>query len=122
MIMLHQSKRSILKQFKDTVQLYCYCQTPWVDGSTSAAIYGNAQRDYNMHNCSKCDNWFHKYCLIACSIAIPKQNADFVCNARITSMEFTNTCTSDNFLIILQTIQTLSVTVKLKTLSKQQLY
>ena len=96
------------KTVQDTVQLYCYCQTPWVDRSTSAALHGKSQRDFNMYNCSVCNNWFHKYCLITCGITIPKRNADFICNGCSVPEslpwshdEFTNTCTSDNFLSIL---------------------
>ena len=107
--MFQWPKRIIPKQFKIlTVQLYFYCKSFWVDGSTSAAIYGNSQWDFNMYNCSICDNWFHKYCLIACGIVIPKQNAYLVCNAcsipeslQWKHDEFTNTCTSDNFLTLL---------------------
>ena len=102
------AKKDYSKTVQDTVQLYCYCKSPWVDGSTSAAIYGNSQRDFNMYNCSTCDDWFHKYCLTACGIVIPKRNADFVCNAyskpellQWKHDEFTNTCTSDNFLTLL---------------------
>ena len=61
-----------------------------------------------MYNCSKCDDWFHKYCLTACGIDIPKRNADFICNPYTVpeslqwiQEKFTNTCTSDNFLTIL---------------------
>jgi len=101
-------KKNYRKTVEDTVQLYCYCQTPWIDGSTSAALYGDSQRDFNMYNCSVCDNWFHKYCLTACGITIPKRNAEFICKACSVPQtlpwdhdEFINTCTSDNFLTIL---------------------
>ena len=29
----------------DRVQLYCYCLTPWIEGTTSFAIYGDKQKD-----------------------------------------------------------------------------
>ena len=105
---ISQVKKDYRGKAEEMVQLFCYCQTPWVDGSTSAALYGNSQRDFNMYNCSKCDNWFHKYCLSACDITIPKRNADFFCSACTVPEslpwmhnEYTNTCTSDNFLTIL---------------------
>ena len=47
------------------VPLYCYCMTPWIQGSTSVAIYGSKQKEFNVHNCCKCDNWFHEFCLKA---------------------------------------------------------
>ena len=46
----------------DHVQMYCYCLTPWIEGTKSYAIYGDKQKDYNVHNCSGCDNWYHKCC------------------------------------------------------------
>ncbi|XP_065887174.1 uncharacterized protein [Dysidea avara] len=105
---ISQVKKDYRGKAEEMVQLFCYCQTPWVDGSTSAALYGNSQRDFNMYNCSKCDNWFHKYCLSACDITIPKRNADFFCSACTVPESlpwmhngYTNTCTSDNFLTIL---------------------
>ena len=92
----------------DHVQLYCYCLTPWIEGTTSYAIYGDKQKDYNVYNCSECDNWYHKCCLAACHIPIPKRKADYLCkNCEIPATVqwnhdgFINTCTSDNFLIIL---------------------
>ena len=92
----------------DQVQLYCYCLTPWIEGTTSHAIYGDKQKDYNVYNCSGCDNWYHKCCLTACQIPIPKRKADYLCkNCEIpTTVQwdhegFINTCTSDNFLTVL---------------------
>ena len=88
---ISQVKKDYRGKAEEMVQLFCYCQTPWVDGSTSAALYGNSQRDFNMYNCSKCDNWFHKYCLSACDITIPKRNANFFLQCmyctRISSMD-----------------------------------
>ena len=92
----------------DCVQLYCYCLTPWIEGTTSLAIYGDKQKEYNVYNCSGCDNWFHKCCLVECHIPIPKRKSDFLCkNCEIpetpqwTHEKFVNTCTSDNFLTVL---------------------
>ena len=92
----------------DRVRLYCYCHTPWIEGTTSYAVYGDKQKDYNAYNCSGCDNWFHKYCLLACHIPIPKRKSDFLCKGceipetvPWNHENFVNTCTSDNFLTIL---------------------
>uniref|UniRef100_A0A1X7UXJ5 SWIM-type domain-containing protein n=1 Tax=Amphimedon queenslandica TaxID=400682 RepID=A0A1X7UXJ5_AMPQE len=91
------------------VSLLCYCFTPWVDGSTSVALYGIKQKQFNVHNCSKCKEWFHKYCLRICGSKVPKRTTDFTC-AYCTIPEtipwhhhqYTNTCTVDNgFTIIL---------------------
>ena len=35
----------------ENVPLLCYCLTPWIDGSTSAAIYGKKQKEFNVYNC-----------------------------------------------------------------------
>ena len=107
----HLTKQISLKQFSkprtETVKLYCFCLTPWIDGSTSAAMYENEQKEFNAYHCSKCDDWFHKHCLKKCKIVIPRRNTHFVCTrcsipATIPWQhhEFTNTCTADNFLTI----------------------
>ena len=90
------------------VPLYCYCMTPWIQGSTSVAIYGSKQKEFNVHNCCKCDNWFHEFCLKASKIALPGRRADYVCEyCRIPDTltwhhsQFTNTCTADNFITAL---------------------
>ena len=92
----------------DKVDLYCFCLTAWIDGSTSQAIYGKLQKQYNAYQCSKCDNWFHKACLIKLHIPVPARRGIFVCSKCTVPFtipwnhkEFTNTCTSDNFLTIL---------------------
>ena len=92
----------------DHVQLYCYCLTPWIKGTTSYAMYGDKQKDYNVYNCSECDNWYHKCCLAACHIPILKRKMDYLCkNCEIpvtiqwNHEGFINTCTSDNFLTVL---------------------
>lgn len=48
------------------VDLYCICKTPWIEGSTSACIYGDRQKHFNMHQCCKCKNWYHAHCLESC--------------------------------------------------------
>jgi len=97
----HQSKT-------DSVNLYCFCLTAWIDGSTSKAIYGQTQKEYKAYQCSNCKDWFHKACLVKLDITLPKHNAEFICSRctipvtiQWNHKEFTNTCTSDNFLTIL---------------------
>ena len=92
----------------DKVDLNCFCLTSWIDGSTSQAIYGKLQKQYNVYQCSKCKNWFHKACLVKLNIPIPSRKGTFVCSKCTIPVtiqwnhnEFTNTCTSDNFLTIL---------------------
>ena len=90
------------------VSLLCYCFTPWVDGLTSVSLYGSKQQQFNVHNCSKCKEWFHKYCLRICGSKAPKRTTDFTC-AYCTIPEtipwnhhqYTNTCTVDNGLSII---------------------
>ena len=92
----------------ERVTLICLCLVPWIEGNTSAAMYEDKQNLYNVYNCSKCDNWYHKYCLKYCNIKPPKRNAHFVCPECETPStvawhheNFINTCTADNFLTIL---------------------
>lgn len=92
----------------DKVDLYCFCLTAWIDGSTSQAIYGKLQKQYNVYQCSKCENWYHKACLAKLNIPVPARKGTFVCSKctipftiQWNHKEFTNTCTSDNFLTIL---------------------
>ena len=33
-----------------SVVLHCLCRSPWVDGSTSLALFGKNQKKFNMHN------------------------------------------------------------------------
>ena len=87
------------------MKLYCFCLTTWIDGSTSLAIYEQLHKEYKAYECSRCKNWYHKACLLKFDIKLPTCRADFVCS-RCTipntlswsHREFTNTCTSDNFL------------------------
>jgi len=103
----HLSSKQFSKPRTETVKLHCFCLTPWIDGSTSAAMYEKEQKEFNAYHCSKCNDWFHKRCLKKCNISVPRQNATFVCSkcsipATIPWQhhEFTNTCTADNFLTI----------------------
>ena len=96
------------KNEEEDIALYCICHTPWIEGSTSKAIYGANQKQFNSHRCCKCNNWFHKYCLKICGIKLPKRNDDFLCPdcslpATIPWRHpyYINTCTSDNFLTIM---------------------
>lgn len=102
---LNLNSKQFCKSRIDDVKLYCFCLTPWIDGSTSLTIYEKQQKAYH---CNKCDSWFHKGCLAKLDIQPPKRNAEFICSkcsvpATIPwqHSEFTNTCTSDNFLTIL---------------------
>ena len=101
-------KKDFCKNKEEEIYLYCYCLTTWIEGTTSTAFYGNMQREFNMYNCSKCDNWFHRFCLTKCNIPIPKRNAEFICKTCTIPEslpwrhdKFINTCTSDNFLTLL---------------------
>ena len=88
--------------------LYCLCRSPWIQGTTSKAIYGGNQKSFNSHVCCRCQNWFHIYCLQACGITPPKRQHDFVCPECATPPtiswnhnKYTNTCTSDNILTVI---------------------
>lgn len=90
------------------VSLLCHCLTPWVDGSTSVAIYGTRQKEFNVHRCSKCNTWYHSFCLRMCGFDVPKRTAIFICaNCTIPDTipwhhhRYTNTCTVDNGLTII---------------------
>ena len=48
-------KSSFYKQKEEVVEIYCLCQCPWIEGTTSKAIYGEKAFDYHM--CTKCTNW-----------------------------------------------------------------
>jgi len=92
----------------DKIDLYCFCLTAWIDGSTSKSIYGEQQKQFKVYQCSNCNNWFHKECLTKLSIPIPTRKETFVCSKCTVPATvpwnhqiFTNTCTSDNFLTIL---------------------
>lgn len=82
--------------------------THWIEGTSSAAIYGEKQKQFNVHSCSRCSNWFHTFCLKFLKIKPPKRTSDFVCaGCEIPETPqwhndlFTNTCSVDNFLAIL---------------------
>ena len=60
------------------------------------------------HNCIGCNNWFHKFCLLACHIPIPKRESNFLCKSceipetlQWNHEKFVNAYTLDNFLTIL---------------------
>jgi hypothetical protein len=94
--------------YEETVMCFCFCMTAWIDGTTSAAIYGCEQKQFNAHCCSKCNNWFHMYCLKMLNIKPPKRSSDFLCSIceipetpRWHHNKFVNTCSVDNFLTVL---------------------
>ena len=39
------------KSVVEKIQLLCVCLTPWIDGSTSKAIYQEKQKEYNVYVC-----------------------------------------------------------------------
>lgn len=91
----------------DEVPLYCHCFAPWIHGTTAVAIYGDKRKEYDAHDCCKCDNWFHGCCLSYCNIKVPKRNDVNICpDCEVPDTitwqhhQFINTCTSDNFLTI----------------------
>ena len=90
------------------MKLYCFCLTAWIDGSTSLAIYEQQQKEYKEFECSKYKDWYHKACLLKVNVQLPTRKSEFVCSRctipstiKRSHTEFTNTCTSDNFLTIL---------------------
>ena len=92
---------------EEQVPLICICRSPWIEGTTSKAIYGEKQRFFNCHAFCRCGNWFHVFCLSKCKITPPKRTHDFLCpfcqippTVPWTHPVYTNTCTSDNFLMI----------------------
>ena len=77
---IQYSEIPFCKTVDETVDVHCLCHTPWIEGTTSLAIYGSKkQKNFNMHMCCKCEQWFHKYCLSLCHLQLPKRNQDFVC-------------------------------------------
>ena len=91
-----------------TVALHCICFLPWIDGSTSATIYGKNQKDYNLYQCYKCLIWFHPYCLKEIGARQPKKTAEYMCHIceipptlHWGDKNYVNTCTVDNFLTCL---------------------
>ena len=86
------------------VSLYCHCFRPWIDGTSAAKIFGKEVKEFNMHQCCQCQNWFHFGCLKARGI-IPKRNSDFKCLQCAIPLTipwhhkmYTNTCTVDNLM------------------------
>ena len=72
--------------------LLCICNAPWIEGTTAKAIYGRKIKDFNVHSCCNCGGWFHKYCLRACGIQVPKRTCrgfslSIVQNTKHYSME-----------------------------------
>ena len=45
------------------VDMFCFCMTAWLDGTTSKGVYGEQQKEFNMYQCCFCSMWYHKYCL-----------------------------------------------------------
>lgn len=90
------------------VELLCLCRSPWIEGTTSKAVYGERQKEFNVHSCIKCNNWFHAYCLKLCNIKPATKRQDFICPHCVLPQtipwehhKYVNTCTSDNVLTIL---------------------
>ena len=61
---------TIVKLKKVMSQFVCICRTPWIEESTSRAVYGDKQNEFNSHICCKCDGWFHNFVflLAVCSL------------------------------------------------------
>ena len=109
-IFFHTSicKQQYRKSQVNDVELLCFCLTLWIEGSTSKAVYQEGQKEYNVYNCSRCNNWYHKACLKTCGFKIPGRKVDFICchcelpeTVEWSHKVFTNTCTADNFLSII---------------------
>ena len=66
------NKSTFCKEKEEIVEIYCLCQSPWIEGATSKAIYGEKQKSFDCHICTKCDGWFHHYCLAKVGEKIPK--------------------------------------------------
>ena len=100
----HTDGLSFSETQDEVVELHCLCCSPWIEGSTSKAIYGEKQKMFNTHSCSIFRNWFHN---TACE-KVPKRNHDFVCPectlpATIPWYNeiYKNTCTSEILSILL---------------------
>lgn len=52
--MITTADRDFCKGQAFEVELHCFCMTPWIEGTTSAIIYGSKQKDFDMHICCKC--------------------------------------------------------------------
>ena len=72
-------KKGFCSTKTDNIELPCVCQTPWIEGTTSKAIYGTQQKEFNIHVCCKCARWYHNHCLHVCGIPVPKRTHDFFC-------------------------------------------
>ena len=101
-------KKGFCSTTTDNIELLCVCQTPWIEGTTSKAIYGTQQKEFIIHVCCKCARWYHNHCLHVCGIPVPKRTHDFFCpkcylppTIPWMHSKYTNTCTSDNFLTTL---------------------
>ena len=103
-----QASNPFCKTTRKNIEVYCLCQTTWIEGTTAKAIYGPRHKEFNAHSCCECGNWFHYHCLKACGVAVPKRTEDFLCPycKKITVIpwghpKYVNTCTLDNFLQIM---------------------
>ena len=54
------AKIGYCKTIANKVTSICICNTPWIEGSTSTAVYGEMQEEFNAHNCLKCNEWYHE--------------------------------------------------------------
>ena len=45
------AKGMFCKSKSRDVALLCICHSPWIEGTTSKAIYGDKQKEFNVHNC-----------------------------------------------------------------------
>ena len=96
------------KTEKMAIDLLCFCYTPWIEGSTSKALYGKKkQKIFNVHCCSNCNNWYHTHCLQFLGIEVSKKRSDSFCPSCTVPDTpkwhhdlFTNTCTVDNAITI----------------------
>ena len=63
--------------------LICICNTPWIEGSTSIAMYGEMQQEFNAHCCLKCTKWYHTHCLKYYNLSRPsKKQTLFACSVK----------------------------------------
>ena len=44
------AKKGYCKTITNKVTSICICNTPWIEGSTSTAVYGEMQEEFNAHN------------------------------------------------------------------------
>ena len=102
------AKKGYCKTIANKVTSICICNTPWIEGSTSTAVYGEMQEEFNAHNCLKCNEWYHTHCLRYYNVSLPSRKGGFKCmqcdipdSLRWHHDIYTNTCTVDNFLTIM---------------------